>query len=141
MTTPKFPPDTPLSDIEWKSRLTDAQFQITRCAATERAFTGPWLNEKRAGTYLCVCCGAPLFRSETKYESGSGWPSFWSPVSDTAIAEHEDVTHGMRRIEIRCAKCDAHVGHVFPDGPRPTGLRYCTNGTALDLIPDHKDPA
>ncbi len=96
----------------------------------------PYLDEKRTGTYACVCCGAPLFRSETKYESGSGWPSFFSPAEDGAIAERTDTSFGMVRTEILCARCDAHVGHVFPDGPRPTGLRYCTNGVALKLEPD-----
>ncbi|WP_339832261.1 peptide-methionine (R)-S-oxide reductase MsrB [uncultured Parvibaculum sp.] len=123
-------------DDEWQKKLTPEQYAITRCAATERAFTGPWLNEHRDGTFSCICCKTPLFRSETKYESGSGWPSFFDAIAPGAIAEREDVSHGMRRIEIACAKCDAHIGHVFPDGPQPTGLRYCTNGTALDFKPD-----
>lgn len=125
-----------VDEEELRKKLTPEQYRITRCAGTERAFTGPYWNEKRAGLYACVCCGAPLFRSETKYESGSGWPSFWAPVDGAGIAEHRDVTHGMVRTEIRCAACEAHLGHVFDDGPRPTGLRYCVNGNALTLTPD-----
>ena len=98
--------------------------------------TGPWLHEKRAGTYTCVACGQPLFRSETKYESGSGWPSFYQPIEADAVEEITDQSHGMARTEVRCAACEAHLGHVFPDGPRPTGLRYCMNGTALKLDTD-----
>lgn len=124
------------TDAEWRAELTPMQYEVTRKHATERAFTGPYLMEKRAGVYHCVACGAPLFRSETKYESGSGWPSFFAPVDDEAILEIEDNSHGMHRVEIRCARCDSHIGHVFPDGPQPTGLRYCTNGTALKLEPD-----
>ena len=116
--------------------LTREQFQVTQQSGTERPFTGPWLDEKRDGTFVCVCCGSPLFRSDTKYESGSGWPSFFDAIEPGAITTKEDLSHGMRRIEILCAKCDAHLGHVFPDGPRPTGLRYCTNGHALDFKPD-----
>ena len=124
------------ADDEWRQKLTPEQYAVTRCSATERPFTGPWLDEKREGTFVCVCCGSDLFRSDTKYESGSGWPSFFDAVEPGAIATKEDVSHGMRRIEILCAKCDAHLGHVFPDGPQPTGLRYCTNGHALDFRPD-----
>ncbi len=123
-------------DNEWRSNLTPEQYAITRCSATERPFTGPWLDEKREGTFVCVCCGSELFRSDTKYESGSGWPSFFDAIKPGVIATKEDTSHGMRRIEILCAKCDAHLGHVFPDGPKPTGLRYCTNGHALDFKPD-----
>lgn len=125
-----------VDDGEWKSRLTPEQYRITRCAGTERAFTGPYWNEKRAGLYRCVCCGAPLFRSETKYDSGSGWPSFYEPVDADGITELRDTTHGMVRTEIRCAACQSHLGHVFDDGPQPTGLRYCINGTSLDLALD-----
>ncbi|MDO9126163.1 peptide-methionine (R)-S-oxide reductase MsrB [Parvibaculum sp.] len=124
------------ADDEWRSTLTPEQYAVTRQAGTERAFTGPWVNEHREGTYTCICCGEPLFRSDTKYESGSGWPSFYAPIQQGAVDEHNDDSHNMRRTEVVCAKCDAHLGHVFPDGPRPTGLRYCMNGTALDFKPD-----
>jgi len=124
------------SESEWRSCLTPEQFRITRQHGTERAFTGPYWDEKRAGLYSCVACNAPLFRSESKYDSGTGWPSFFSPVSPDAVVTHEDTSHGMRRIEVRCASCDSHLGHVFPDGPAPTGLRFCMNGTALSLTPD-----
>ena len=124
------------SDAEWRTQLTPEQFYVTRQHGTERAFTGPYWNEKHAGQYTCVCCGAPLFSSETKYESGTGWPSFYAPVEKSAVAEHEDGSWLMRRTEVRCASCDAHLGHVFPDGPRPTGQRYCMNGTALKFTAD-----
>lgn len=119
------------TDAEWRAVLTEAQYRITREHGTERAFTGPHLTEKRAGTYRCVCCNAPLFDAATKYDSGSGWPSFFAPVGTEAVSEHVDRSHGMQRVEIRCARCAAHLGHVFEDGPKPTGLRYCMNGTAL----------
>jgi len=121
---------------EWRQELTPEQFHVTREHGTERAFTGPYWDEKSPGLYRCVNCHAPLFRSETKFDSGTGWPSFWEPVSPEAVVQHEDRTFGMRRIEIRCGTCDAHLGHMFPDGPQPTGLRYCMNGTALDLDKD-----
>lgn len=124
------------SDAEWKRELTPEQYRITRQHGTERAFTGPYQDAKDPGTYVCVCCGAPLFRSETKFESGSGWPSFYAPLQDGAVEEHTDRSHFMTRTEVRCASCEAHLGHVFPDGPRPTGLRYCMNGTALKLDKD-----
>ena len=121
------------SDDEWREQLSEQEFQVTRCSATERAFTGRYWNEKAAGTYHCVCCGAPLFRSEAKYDSGTGWPSFHTPVSESAVGEKVDSAHGMARTESVCAKCDAHLGHVFPDGPQPTGLRYCMNSASLRL--------
>jgi peptide-methionine (R)-S-oxide reductase len=123
------------TDAEWKAQLTPDQYRVTRQHGTERAFTGPLLEEKREGTYLCVCCGSPLYSSETKFESGSGWPSFFAPVGPEAVAAHEDRSFMMRRTEIRCAACDAHLGHVFPDGPQPTGQRFCMNGHALRFEP------
>ena len=129
-----------IDDEDLRRRLSPEQYRITRCGATERAFSGPYWNDKRVGLYACVVCGAPLFRSETKYDSGSGWPSFFAPVGADAIAEHTDGSHGMVRTEIRCAACESHLGHVFDDGPRPTGLRYCVNGNSLDLRTDDGDP-
>jgi len=128
-----------IDEEELKSRLSEDQYRVTRCGATERAFTGPYWNTKTAGLYACVACGAPLFRSETKYDSGSGWPSYWAPVAAEAIEEVTDTSHGMVRTEARCARCASHLGHVFPDGPQPTGLRYCINGLALDLTPDQDE--
>ena len=119
------------SDDEWRKTLTPEEYRVTRQHGTERAFSHPYSQEKSAGTYRCVCCGAPLFSSETKYDSGTGWPSFYAPADGGAVSEHEDRSLFMRRTEVRCANCEAHLGHVFPDGPNPTGLRYCINGVAL----------
>ena len=123
------------SDAEWRKQLTPEQYYVTREHGTERAFTGPFWNEKRPGTYACVCCGAPLFSSDTKFDSGTGWPSFFKPLDSQAVSEHDDRTFFMRRTEVRCATCDAHLGHVFNDGPKPTGLRYCMNGVAMKFEP------
>lgn len=121
------------SDEEWRRQLTREQYHVTRLHGTERAFSHPYNAEKGAGTYRCICCAEPLFDSDAKFESGTGWPSFTQPVVDGAVSEHEDSSLFMRRIEVRCRACDAHLGHVFPDGPHPTGQRYCINGLALSL--------
>src|SRR5216684_3905876 len=124
-----------VEDEEWKGQLTPEQYHVTRQHGTERAFSNPLNNEKRKGMFNCVCCGAPLFSSDTKFDSGTGWPSFFAPVEQGAVSEHDDRSWFMRRTEVRCASCDAHLGHVFPDGPKPTGARYCMNGTALKFAP------
>lgn len=119
------------TEAEWRELLTPEQFHVMRQKGTERAFTGALLNNHETGTYNCGSCGSPLFTSDKKFDSGSGWPSFWLPVSTDAIEAHEDDSHGMRRIEVTCATCGAHLGHVFPDGPQPTGMRYCINSASL----------
>ena len=121
------------SDKKWKNKLTEEQYKVARQCGTEPAFSGKYYNHKEEGVYKCVCCDAPLFLSSTKYDSGSGWPSFYEWVDKKSILEVEDSSFGMKRIEIKCAKCDAHLGHVFPDGPNPTGLRYCVNSLSLDF--------
>ncbi|GHF23649.1 peptide methionine sulfoxide reductase MsrB [Kordiimonas sediminis] len=121
------------TDQEWREQMTAAEYDVCRCGGTEPPFSGKYWDTKTPGTYLCAGCRAPLFDSETKYDSGSGWPSFWQAINDTAVTEKSDTSYGMVRTEIKCAKCDSHLGHVFPDGPQPTGLRYCVNSASLHL--------
>jgi peptide-methionine (R)-S-oxide reductase len=124
------------TDVQWQRELTPEQYYVTRQHGTERAGTSPLNREKREGMFLCVCCGEPLFSSQAKFESGSGWPSFDKPAASAAVSEHDDRSHFMNRTEVRCARCEAHLGHVFPDGPpQTTGLRYCINGAALKFEP------
>ena len=122
-----------LTEAEWLEKLGPEKYQILRQAGTERAFTGAFTDNKASGDYICGGCGEPLFSSDTKFDSGSGWPSYTAPLNERAVDEHRDMAHGMVRTEVRCAKCDGHLGHVFPDGPGPTGMRYCINSASLDF--------
>jgi peptide-methionine (R)-S-oxide reductase len=129
------------TDEQWREQLTEEQFQVARKKGTERAFTGAYWNSKQDGIYLCACCGQQLFDSKTKFDSGTGWPSFWQPMSSESVAEITDASHGMVRTEVVCSRCGAHLGHVFEDGPNPTGQRYCMNSASLRLTDRPAGPA
>lgn len=131
LTGPVESPRVVKTDAEWRARLTEEQFQIVRGKGTERPFCGTLLDNKRAGVYTCICCGLPLFESGAKFNSGTGWPSFFQPIAEENVVTHSDPSHGMTRSEILCARCDCHLGHVFDDGPRPSGLRFCVNSESL----------
>lgn len=122
------------NDAEWRERLTAEEYRIAREKGTERAFTGKYWDEKSKGTYVCVCCGQALYDSDTKFDSGTGWPSFWAPVADDAVESLSDRSLGMERVEVRCSRCGAHLGHLFDDGPKPTGQRHCVNSASLRLV-------
>ena len=126
------------TDQEWQSSLSDEEYKVARCGGTEHPFSGKFNSHKENGAYICNCCKEPLFSSEAKYDSGSGWPSFYTSINDNSTSTHRDTSHGMIRDEVKCGECDAHLGHVFPDGPQPTGMRYCINSLSLDFKSEDK---